>query len=374
MPIEVPASITSPEELLALNNELSQKLVINKKENNLTEVFSVTILSEFNPLTSYGTVYGAPVEEENAFSFARVRRPDVDAKQLPSPFLSKTIRAFKRLVNMHPIAILPAGAIQQPHFGDVWEARYISKLRKGLVLIRRTSRSGTATDELSKSPIRDLLPLFPNPDGNIVGNYGSPTAADIYAGVIIKGSVYPGDPITSNQNIKPNEYITTEYLPAFERALPSEPNGLKLLATAMAIKEGFYPNTRSYRYNNPGNIGNTDSGSNVGYPTLEDGIKKQKNYLLSVANGTHGAYSLGKTKKMKSYYSKEIAENQKTYKKSPYLPGYEFVYTGQLDQFVKIYATSSRSSNAYLNLILSYFKQNGIVLTPQSKIQDIIKM
>ena len=59
---------------------------------------------------------------------------------------------------------------------------------------------------------------------------------------------------------------------------------------------------------------------------------------------------------------------------SPYLPGYEFIYTGQLDQFVKIYATGARGGNGYVSLIISYFKKNGITITPQSKIQDIIKL
>ena len=59
---------------------------------------------------------------------------------------------------------------------------------------------------------------------------------------------------------------------------------------------------------------------------------------------------------------------------SPYLPGYNFVFTGQLDQFVKIYATGARAGNGYVNMIISYFKKNGIYITPKSKIQDIIKI
>ena len=58
---------------------------------------------------------------------------------------------------------------------------------------------------------------------------------------------------------------------------------------------------------------------------------------------------------------------------SPYVPGYDFIFTGQLDQFVKIYATGARAGNSYLSMILSYFKKNGIYITQHSKIQDIIK-
>ena len=163
-------------------------------------------------------------------------------------------------------------------------------------------------------------------------------------GTVIQGSVWPNDPIRNDKKIRLRKEMIEEYIPARDRALANEPLGLRLLATAMAIKEGFYKNTRSYRHNNPGNIGNTDSGANVGYPTLDDGIRRQASYIKSVAAGNHRAYPLGKQKNIKPFYSKEIAENQKSYGgKSPYLPGYSFIYTGQLDQFVKIYATGARS-------------------------------
>ena len=178
MPIEVPASITSPEEILALNNELNQEAIIDESENTLTEVFSVTILSEGSN-KNMATVYGAPAKErspsESGFFFSRIRRPDIDGKQLPSPFLAKTLRAFKRLVNMHPIAILPVAMDgSRPLRGEVWEARYLSKFRKGLILIRKTSNSGTAMDELARNTGLELA-LFENPDGNVVGDYGAST-------------------------------------------------------------------------------------------------------------------------------------------------------------------------------------------------------
>tara|TARA_R100001015_G_C4635196_1_gene203996 strand:+ start:1276 stop:2385 length:1110 start_codon:yes stop_codon:yes gene_type:complete len=196
-----------------------------------------------------------------------------------------------------------------------------------------------------------------------------------YKDLTIEGSVFPDDPIRNDLPIRLRKEMVEEYLPALETVMAGEPKGLKLLATAQAIKEGFYRNTRSYRFNNPGNIGNKDDGTNVGYPTLEDGIRRQRDYLKSVAAGRYRAYPLNKTKRLKPFFSEEIAKYQKSYKgRSPYTPGYTFVYTGQLDQFVKIYATASRSSNGYLNMILSYFSKNGIQLTPESKIQDIIKL
>ena len=192
--------------------------------------------------------------------------------------------------------------------------------------------------------------------------------------VIIQGSVWPEHPIRTNMKVKPNKHIRERYLPAAEKVFANDPKGFRLLATAMAIKEGYYPNTRAYKYNNPGNIGNTDSGKNKGMPTLEDGIRLQRSYIAKVASGNHKYYKLNKPRFIKPYYSKEIARNRKTYKKSPYLPGYRFVYTGQLDQYVKIYATGARSGNGYLSLIISYFRQNGIIINETSKVQDVILM
>lgn len=56
------------------------------------------------------------------------------------------------------------------------------------------------------------------------------------------------------------------------------------------------------------------------------------------------------------------------------LVGYRFVFTGQIDQYVKIYSTGARGGNSYINIIVSWFKKNGIDITPESRIQDIIKI
>jgi len=142
----------------------------------------------------------------------------------------------------------------------------------------------------------------------------------------------------------------------------------------MAVKEGFYKGSRSYRTNNPGNIGNVDSGRNRQNTTLKDGILLQVKYINDIVTGKHSAYPMGGRKLIRPYYSKEIARNPRNYGMSPYLPGYRFIFTGQLDQFVKIYSTGARAGNGYLNLILSYFKLHGIILDADSKIQDIIKL
>ena len=74
---------------------------------------------------------------------------------------------------------------------------------------------------------------------------------------------------------------------------------------------------------------------------------------------------------LKPFYSPEIANNPQ-YGLPANLPGYKFVYTGKLDQFIKIYSTGARVTNIYINTIVSYFAQNGITITPADKLIDII--
>jgi hypothetical protein len=193
-----------------------------------------------------------------------------------------------------------------------------------------------------------------------------------YKGVVIQGSVFPDKPIYTNKKINFNSSIKNEYLPAMEKALDGSSEGMKLLCTVMASHEGFYPGSRSYRTNNPGNIGNTDAGSNVSVETLEDGIRRQRDYINRIVAGKNSAYPMGKKKVIPSFYSPEIAKNPQ-YGLPAWLPGYEFIFTGQLDQFVKIYATGARAGNSYLSTILSYLIANGMDVNAQSKIGDIVK-
>ena len=184
-------------------------------------------------------------------------------------------------------------------------------------------------------------------------------------GTVVIGSKVPSNlsgPAKYNQNVKLNKTMTNEYLPAI-KGITGYTNGAKLLAIVMAQKEGFASGTRSYRTNNPGNIGNTDSGSNKTLKTLADGIKLQLDYITKVAKGQHTAYPIGKEKNMKPYYSPEIAKNNGPngpYKgMTAYLPGYKFTYTGMIEQYCKIYATGARTGNSYITMIVSWYRQNG---------------
>jgi peptidoglycan hydrolase-like protein with peptidoglycan-binding domain len=195
-----------------------------------------------------------------------------------------------------------------------------------------------------------------------------------YKEVTIEGSHFPDAAIRNNLKIRFNKEMLEEYIPARKACLGNESKGLSLLVTIMAYKEGFRKGTRSYRTNNPGNIGNTDSGLNKQIGNLQEGILAQRNYVRKIVNGKHKAYPLGERKIINPYFSPEIAKHSKLYGMSPYLPGYNFVFTGQLDQFVKIYATGARAGNSYLSMIISYFKKNGVTITPQTTLQEILEI
>lgn len=193
-----------------------------------------------------------------------------------------------------------------------------------------------------------------------------------YKGVIFEGATFPDAPYKIVP-VKLTTAISSIYIPAREKAIPKETLGMKLLVTIHALQEGFYEKSRSFKSNNPGNIGNDDSGKTKVYATLEEGITVQCNYIKQVAENKHPRYQMGKEMTIKPFYSKEI-DNHPEYGLPANLPGYHFVFTGQLDQYVKIYATGARAGNGYINRIVSFFKQNGLDITPTSKIQDIIKL
>lgn len=197
-----------------------------------------------------------------------------------------------------------------------------------------------------------------------------------YKGVTIEGSIFPDSPVRDNQKISFSDEILKTYIPEWQRV--DAPLGVKLLCLIIADHEGFWGKsakhkqaTRSFRTNNPGNIGNVDDGSNVSFSTLKEGIEAQVKYFYRIINGTSKAYPLNKLRVIKPYFSQEIADNYATYKKSPYLPGYKFIFTGRLDQFIKIYSTGARSGNEYLSEIVSFYKNHGIRIDGSTTLQGL---
>jgi len=193
-----------------------------------------------------------------------------------------------------------------------------------------------------------------------------------FKNLIIKGSKAPIGEVKNNVKVSFSDAIIKEYIPEWKKI--EAPAGIKYLALIMAQKEGFTKGSRSHRFNNPGNIGNTDSGANVKYPDLKSGIQKQIDFLTNIAKGGSRFYPVGQIVKLKPFYSKEIEKNQKTYQLEPYCPGYEFEYTGRLDQFIKIYSTGARQKNTYLSLIVSYFDNLGIKISEATTLGELLLM
>ena len=177
-------------------------------------------------------------------------------------------------------------------------------------------------------------------------------------------------PPRNNYKVGLTKEIKKDYLPILNNKLRAN-KGLKVLALAMTSREGFRKGTRSYKFNNPGNIGNTDSGANQGFSSLKSGTLAQLNYLYKVSRGEHKAYPLNKFKNIKPFYSKEIARNSQNYQLTPYLPGYKFTYTGKLSQFIKIYSTGARAGNNYLSEIISLYKRNGFTVNENSTLKEL---
>lgn len=196
-----------------------------------------------------------------------------------------------------------------------------------------------------------------------------------FKGLVVKGSTVP-DGVYQVQKVSLGSHIKHKYLPAAERVLKDQPLGLKLLLIIMADTEGYYPGSRSYDTNNPGNIGNNDAGKNVRYKTIEEGIEKQLSEIIEVVEGRDKYFRLGKEMNLQWGFSEEMEKNKRRYQvESGFYPGYKFVFTGQIDQYVKIYATLPRVNNVYVNRIVSWFHQNGFThVTPESKIQDLVKL
>ncbi len=168
---------------------------------------------------------------------------------------------------------------------------------------------------------------------------------------------------------KDTKYIASVYDPARDQQLPSAPAGLKLLITAQATQEGFFPGSYSYVDNNPGNIGTyilpsgkscpADSSHKTStlkgsvycrtfYTTLEQGIQAQVDYDTKVATGNISPYKIGGAN------------------------GYD----GSLAKYLNLYegGTTNTTMNGtnYLNFLINYFNQAGVTISGQTQVSQII--
>lgn len=146
--------------------------------------------------------------------------------------------------------------------------------------------------------------------------------------------------------------IKTEYIPTRDKVLGSRPKGLKVLITAHAQQEGFYPGNTAYDLNNPGNftrqIGNIPiEGRGIGnfssrfikFRTLADGIRAQAAQVDLILKG-----------------------GSKYYQKDPTLKQYIYIYA----------PPSENNSDAYVDSILAFFKEENMSITEDMKLSEIV--
>ena len=141
-------------------------------------------------------------------------------------------------------------------------------------------------------------------------------------------------------------------MPEYEKAantITSISKGRRYLITAQAGFEGFFPGSKSYKTNNPGNIGNTDDGKTKSFPTLAEGILAQTKKVVS----GQGSYKIG------GKYTCALGNE---------------TYDGSLYQYLRIYATGARINNNYVNAIIGHFKDNGKNITAKTKMTEIYNM
>ena len=142
--IEIPASIKNALDRLSLQNSVTDSIIIDKLEKKLPSIFNVVVLSgtrEHTNNKNLGTAYGNDAinnPQEDSYYFVRVRRVDIDENFLADPFTEKSAQKTKQIINMHPIGVVrKMGTSRPPQDGDIYSCRYLTKDRKGILLMNR---------------------------------------------------------------------------------------------------------------------------------------------------------------------------------------------------------------------------------------------
>lgn len=130
----------------------------------------------------------------------------------------------------------------------------------------------------------------------------------------------------------------------------SATTGMKTLLLSQAQFEGFKPGTRPYINNNPGNLSYSSLlASKYGakgdprfaiFSSLDIGVSAQIDYIQRIISG-----------------------GNPNYKQNPTLQDYLYTYA----------PPSDNNTENYLNFVISYFSNNGIIISRSSKLSDIVE-
>jgi hypothetical protein len=164
---------------------------------------------------------------------------------------------------------------------------------------------------------------------------------------------------SGNVTVRKGESIKKVYEPALAKVNATQ--GLKVLAEGHSVVEGFFPGSRGYRNNNPGNLVHSDILANSfgavlepanskgqrefsKFPTLELGIKAKINYIERIIAGKH------------RYYPKD-----------PSLSAYIYVYAPPKNKQGKII----NDTEGYIRKMIKWFADNGITINRNTNLSQI---
>lgn len=162
--------------------------------------------------------------------------------------------------------------------------------------------------------------------------------------------------VSSSSNIPSNNNIDNTLKPVANQ-LGME-KGVQTLILAQAQREGYYPGSRSFRNNNPGNLADSVLLENqfnaqlepaVGggtrrfaqFPTLKDGLNAKYDYIKRIKDGKH-----------------------KSYPKNPSLSTYMYQYA----------PPSENNTEGYISYLIAYFKKEGYSINRNTTLQQIFDL
>lgn len=166
----------------------------------------------------------------------------------------------------------------------------------------------------------------------------------------VTGNTSSNIQIQTNVFISPSEVVKERITPILDRTTDSL--GLKKLIELQSTLEGFKPNNRNFRNNNPGNIskgavesikykGNNNNDDRfASFGTLDTGINATIEYIKRIARGGHDVY--GKNVTLSSYIFHYAPPNE-------------------------------NDTSKYLSYIVNGLNKAGVKATPSTLLSEIIK-